>query len=211
LNINRLLVLRDHAEISASAADLGHGGNVSITGSDGLILAVPKEDSDITARAFGGQGGQVNINAKNVLGFSVQQGNFLSNIDATSAAGPQGVVTITNVGDDPNQGLQPDPIAPSTPNLSQVCPGNRDRLTSKFIDSGRGGVVAGISTPLRSNGLWSDLRSRPQSATMPSSVPTIVAAQGWVAGGDRTVVLTSQPANYANSVEQAHAQDCHGR
>jgi large exoprotein involved in heme utilization and adhesion len=75
-----------------------------------------------------------------------------------STFGPQGVVTITTLGNNPNKGLQPEPIAPSAPALSQTCAGNCDRRVSQFIDSGKGGVISSAIDPLRSTNLWTDAR-----------------------------------------------------
>lgn len=108
LNINKLLLLRDRSEISASAATNGNGGNINVFTPTGLILAVPIENSDITASAAGGEGGRIQIRANNVLGFSTQRMDSSSNIAATSSFGAQGIVTVTTLGNDPNKGLQPD-------------------------------------------------------------------------------------------------------
>ena len=219
--IDKMLLLRNQSEISASAAANGNGGNIFISAPAGLILAFPKENSDITASAIGGQGGKININANILLGFSPQRIDRLSNIAATSASGLQGVVTITVLANDPNKGLQSEPIPPGVPNLSRSCPGNTDSpserlrqpLASKLVDSGKGGVISSTSDPLRSNDLWSDPRTTNLAVSSPPSAPTptIEAAQGWVTGRNRTVILTSQPTNPTNSVLNANAQNCYGR
>nr|MBX2865686.1 filamentous hemagglutinin N-terminal domain-containing protein [Leptolyngbyaceae cyanobacterium MAG.088] len=62
LTIDSLLTLRDGSRISATAGSLqtgGDGGNITITVP--FIVAIPTEDSDITANAFEGEGGQVTI------------------------------------------------------------------------------------------------------------------------------------------------------
>ncbi|WP_309739533.1 filamentous hemagglutinin N-terminal domain-containing protein, partial [Chamaesiphon sp. OTE_20_metabat_361] len=146
LNVNKLLLLRNQSEISASAATNGNGGNINIFAPNGLILAVPNENSNITASAAGGQGGKIQIRADNVLGFSTQRTD-LSNITATSTFGPQGIVTITTLGNDPNKGLQPDPIAPNPPTISQTCARSSDKQASTFIDSGKGGMTPSAIEP----------------------------------------------------------------
>jgi filamentous hemagglutinin family protein len=192
LNPDRLLLLRNQSEISASAATNGNGGNISIFTPTGLILAVPIENSDITASAVGGQGGKIKIEAANVLGFSTQRLDSTSNIAATSSSGSQGIVTISRLGNDPTTRLQPEPTAPSAPGLSQACAPTPDRQASQFIDSGKGGVTPMTAEPLRAHQLWSDPRA--PVAKMPLvAVSSIEVAQGWKMGDRRTVVLTSQP------------------
>lgn len=186
------MLLRNQSEISASAATNGNGGNINILAPNGLILSVPRENSDITASAAGGQGGRIQIRAGNVLGFSTQRSDSSSNITATSTFGAQGIVTITTLGNDPNRGLQPDPIVPSAPGLSQTCAGNSQ--ASQFIDSGKGGITPSAIDPLRSDNLWVDARvaNPPIMSPLPSP-PVIEAAQGWKMGSNRTVILTSEP------------------
>lgn len=210
LNVNKLLILRNQSEISASAATNGNGGNINIFAPNGLILAVPNENSDITASAAGGQGGRIQIKADNVLGFSTQRTD-LSNMTATSIFGPQGIVTITTLGNDPNKGLQPDPIAPNPPTLSQTCAGNGDKQASTFIDSGKGGMTPSAIDPLRSSNLWVDTRVANTPVTSPPTSPTIEAAQGWIMGSSRTVILTSQPTKNPEPTIKANAPNCNVR
>jgi filamentous hemagglutinin family protein len=210
LNVNKLLLLRNQSEISASAATNGNGGNINIFAPNGLIIAVPNENSDITASAAGGQGGRIQIQADNVLGFSTQRMDSSSNIAATSTFGPQGIVTVTTLGNDPNKGLEPDPIAPNAPKLSQTCAGSGDNQPSQFIDSGKGGVIPSAKDTLRSNNLWVDSRvpNTPVSS-LPIS-PSIEPAQGWKMGSNRTVVLTSEPTNYSELMLKAATPNCVG-
>ena len=208
LNVSKLLLLRNQSEISASAATNGNGGNINIVAPNGLIISVPRENSDITASAAGGQGGRIQIQADNVLGFSTQRIDT-SNIAATSTFGAQGIVTVTTLGNDPDRGLQPDPIVPSPPTLSQTCAGNRDRQASTFIDSGKGGVTPSASDPLRSSNLWSDPRVVDVPVnTSPLPSPVIVAAQGWKMGSNRTVILTSQSTNYLEQNVRVSVPNC---
>ncbi|MEH1912157.1 MAG: filamentous hemagglutinin N-terminal domain-containing protein [Nostoc sp.] len=61
-----LLLLRHGAQISTTAGTAeagGNGGNINIDVPSGFIVAVPNENSDITANAFTGIGGRVDIRA----------------------------------------------------------------------------------------------------------------------------------------------------
>ncbi|WP_310485330.1 hypothetical protein [Chamaesiphon sp. VAR_48_metabat_403] len=210
LNASKLVLLRNQSEISANAATNGNGGNINIVAPNGLILAVPRENSDITASAASGRGGRIEIKADNVLGFSTQQIDSTSNIAATSTFGAQGIVTITTLGNDPNKGLQPDPIVPSPPGISQTCAG-RSIQASQFIDSGKGGIAPSAIDPLRSNKIWVDTRVANQPVSSPPMPPSLEAARGWKMGSNRTVILTSQPTNYSEPNISSSAPNCGGK
>ncbi|MEM8808478.1 MAG: filamentous hemagglutinin N-terminal domain-containing protein, partial [Cyanobacteria bacterium P01_G01_bin.38] len=71
LQVNDLLFLRGNSRISATAGTAqagGDGGNVDIAAN--LIFAPPDENSDITANAFSGRGGRVEITSDNILGLT---------------------------------------------------------------------------------------------------------------------------------------------
>jgi filamentous hemagglutinin family protein len=224
LTFNRLLLLRNQSEISASAATNGNGGNITINAPKGVIFAVPNENSDILASAIGGKGGIVEVDAKNVLGFSYQSipqsGGYandrFSNIAATSTFGSQGIVTITTLETEPNRGIQPEPVTPGAPNLAQVCPGERNPLASTLMDSGNGGAAPRMRQVLRSEDLWTDGRMSDTVVNTQTAVTSIgqsphfvnEVAQGWIVGNNRTVVLTSQ-ANGSNAVNKPAGLNCY--
>ncbi len=211
LNVNKLILLRNQSEISASAAANGNGGNISLSTPNGLIIAVPIENSDITASAIGGSGGRIQIRADNVLGFSTQKLDLSSNIAATSTFGAQGIVTVTTLGNDPNKKLQPDPIAPSAPTLSQTCASNSPQAVSTFIDSGKGGMTPSASDPISSTSLWVDTRSGNTPVENPPPSIAIDPARGWKMGHNRTVILTSQSTNNAEQNVRASVSNCAGK
>jgi large exoprotein involved in heme utilization and adhesion len=70
-----LLLLRRGAQISTTAGTAqagGNGGNINIDAPSGFIVAVLRENSDITANAFTGSGGRVQINAFGIFGMTVR-------------------------------------------------------------------------------------------------------------------------------------------
>jgi filamentous hemagglutinin family protein len=206
LHVSDLLLLRNQAEVSTSAAANGNGGNIVIQAPEGVVVAVPRENSDITASAIGGQGGTVKINAFSVLGFRTQRLDDFSNIAATSTSGLQGTVAVITLDADPSRGLQPAPIIPGAPSLAQACPTSSNQLAGTLINSGTGGVTPNPDDPLPGSNLWSDGRPTAAAVSWPRSVPTtIIAAQGWTVGRNRTVTLTSQP---ARTVGTAATPDC---
>jgi filamentous hemagglutinin family protein len=188
-----LLFLRNQSEISASAAAGGNGGNVNIQSPNSLIVAIPNENSDITANAIGGQGGRVNVEVFNTFGFS-NSVNFpgLSNITASSAQGAQGTVTINTPGTNPDQGLEPLPIEPRSPDFSASCRPGSTQVTNSLVDSGRGGTPVNPGETLSALSTWSDDRYRSENPPTPSNTSEIIEAQGWVRGKNRTVVLTTR-------------------
>ncbi|HEY9832495.1 MAG TPA: filamentous hemagglutinin N-terminal domain-containing protein, partial [Stenomitos sp.] len=69
LGVQDLLLLRRGSEISTTAGTAqagGDGGNITI--SAGFILGIPRENSDITANAFTGRGGNINITTQGIFG-----------------------------------------------------------------------------------------------------------------------------------------------
>ncbi|MEH2163602.1 MAG: filamentous hemagglutinin N-terminal domain-containing protein [Nostoc sp.] len=91
-----LLLLRRGAQISTSATTEkldGNGGNININSR--FILAVPNENSNISANAFRGKGGNIKINSRGIFG--IQSRAKLtpeSDITASSELGVSGVKNI---------------------------------------------------------------------------------------------------------------------
>ncbi|HEY9833030.1 MAG TPA: filamentous hemagglutinin N-terminal domain-containing protein, partial [Stenomitos sp.] len=69
LQVQDLLLMRHGSRISTTAGTAqagGDGGNIAIDAQ--FIVAVPRENSDITANAFTGQGGNINITTQGIYG-----------------------------------------------------------------------------------------------------------------------------------------------
>ncbi|BBC25485.1 filamentous hemagglutinin N-terminal domain-containing protein [Pseudanabaena sp. ABRG5-3] len=158
INLNsQLIVLRNGSLISTNALGNAIGGNIVIN--TNFLVAVPTENSDITANAANSFGGQIIITAKGVLGF--QTSNFLtplSDITATSALGSQfnGTVEIRSPDTDLSRGLVKLP-ANLTSDKQIVASCERFR-GNEFIVTGRGGVPNDATQPLSSPSIWRDLR-----------------------------------------------------
>ncbi len=176
-----LLVLRHNSQISTSAGTAnkgGDGGNITINALNGFILAAPRENSHITANAFSGSGGKVQINATGIYGLKVLNredlvkmfGKNLANIDfqrlpssitAISQTNPNlsGTVTINTPGVDPNRGLVqlPTNLVDASSQIDNSCkPGSRQRASS-FTITGRGGLPPNPRTePLSSDAVQID-------------------------------------------------------
>lgn len=96
LQLSDNLLMRRGSIISTSAGTAqagGNGGSISI--SSKYIIAFLKENSDITANAFSGNGGRVKINSQGIFGIeSRPKPTPESDITASSQKGISGVVNI---------------------------------------------------------------------------------------------------------------------
>ncbi|NJM46621.1 MAG: filamentous hemagglutinin N-terminal domain-containing protein, partial [Alkalinema sp. RU_4_3] len=107
LQVQDFLLLRQGSTISTTAGTAqagGDGGNITFKGN--FILAIPKENSNISANAFTGRGGNIRIMAQNLLGIQYRpQLTPLSDITVSSTFGSAGSTTIDTPNIDPSRGL----------------------------------------------------------------------------------------------------------
>jgi filamentous hemagglutinin family protein len=217
-----LLILRGGSSITTNARERNiTGGNITID-TDNLV-AVPKENSDISANAEGSFGGRVIINTQGIFGTQFRDAPTpLSDITATSELGPEfnGTVELNTPGIDPNRGLINLPTAPLDTQVSQVCQAGARQNQNSFIITGRGGLPPNPRQVLRSravevdwvtldapaNNLTEDVQNRrtqQQESGEPASqinnnvdnkAPDFVEAQGWVVDNKGVVTLiASEP------------------
>ncbi|MEH2429605.1 MAG: filamentous hemagglutinin N-terminal domain-containing protein [Nostoc sp.] len=96
LDIADLLFLRDRGLISTTAGRSqagGNGGNININSK--FIVAIPKENSDISANAYTGSGGRVQINSQGIFGIEARtKPTEKSDITASSELGVSGITNI---------------------------------------------------------------------------------------------------------------------
>ncbi|WP_208766646.1 hypothetical protein [Nostoc flagelliforme] len=96
LDIADLLLLRAGGFISTTAGRSqagGNGGNININSK--FIVAIPKENSDISANAYTGSGGRVEINSQGIFGIeSRTKPTEKSDITASSQLGISGITNI---------------------------------------------------------------------------------------------------------------------
>jgi large exoprotein involved in heme utilization and adhesion len=209
LQVQDLLLLRRNSEISTTAGiggAGGNGGNITIDAKDGFIVAVPSENSDITANAFTGNGGNIQITVQGIFGTQFREDlTPKSDITASSQFGVNGVVVINTPDVDPSRGLValPTDVVDVSGLIASGCGAPQRIASGQFIVTGRGGLPPSPSEPLRSNTIWNDLRPTTQQAqNLPSAAvatppvsPTkgpLVEAQGWVIGSDGRVILTAE-------------------
>ena len=96
LDIADLLFLRSGGLISTTAGRSqagGNGGNININSK--FIVAIPEENSDISANAYTGSGGRVQINSQGIFGIeSRPKLTEKSDITASSELGISGITNI---------------------------------------------------------------------------------------------------------------------
>ena len=223
-----LLTLLHGSRISTSAGLAqagGNGGNITLNAN--LIAASANDNNDITANAFNGRGGAVNITGQ-LAGISLLSRDELqarlgttnsqnldpsdlptNDITAVSQNAPtlNGQVTVNPPNLDPSRGLIELPTTPidTTNQLSQVCPTNTqqaDRLDS-FIISRRGGLPPNPTDLLSTDNILSEWVTPGESgnanvkAASPPETQAIVEAQGWVRDAQGKVRLVAASASAA--------------
>ncbi|MBD2772789.1 filamentous hemagglutinin N-terminal domain-containing protein [Iningainema tapete] len=194
LQIQDLLLLRNQSRISTNAG--GNGGNITINTPSGFIIAVPQENSDITANAVSGSGGIIKINSLGVFGIEersqqdlarllgtsdpnlLKPENSLTNdITAISATSPilDGQVTINTPDVDPSRGLVQLPEAVvNTPGLiASGCAAFASEGGSSFTVTGRGGLPLSPDQPLSNDVVWSDTRIPATTQQQGAKTPTV--------------------------------------
>jgi filamentous hemagglutinin family protein len=190
-----LLLLRRGSKIATDAGGTaqqgGNGGNITINSK--LIVAIPTENSDITANAVKGRGGNVNIDAQGLFGIQFRpQTTRNSDITASSDFGQNGNVNISTPGTDPGKDSTelPNVTTDASKQISQVCSTNNRQ--NKLTVTGRGGLPPNANDPLTSDVVWQDARaasSQPVVSSAPTPVKLAPPAVGWVFDGKGKVTL----------------------
>ncbi|MCA1991323.1 MAG: S-layer family protein, partial [Coleofasciculus sp. S288] len=196
------ILLRRRSRIATNAGN-STGGNIMID--IDTLVAVPVEDSDITANAQQGVGGRVSITAQGIFGTQFRERvTPESDITATSELGPQfsGIVEIDIRGIDPARGLVelPDAIIDPSDRIATGCPADEG---NSFAVTGRGGLPEDPTATLRGRTLWQDVRNLSEfggqsrmASTMGNEQLTnnnqpIIEAQGWAIDANGQVVLVA--------------------
>lgn len=228
LQVPDALILRDRSRISTTAGTAqsgGDGGNITVNGQ--FIVAVPDENSDISANAFTGRGGNVSINAESVFGIEFRpQLTPLSDITASSTFGTPGVVSINTPDVDPNRGLVqlPTDVTDASRLIAQTCPAGdaTDTQPNEFVVTGRGGLPPTPDEAVNPDAIQVDLVTTTteenasvsqvgwgQGRPVPSSALSIVEADGWQVGANGQVMLVTATDSYAITPVTDRPTPCH--
>ncbi|NER47398.1 MAG: filamentous hemagglutinin N-terminal domain-containing protein, partial [Symploca sp. SIO1A3] len=205
LRLLESLIMRHGSKISTTAGTAqagGDGGNITIYNSNGFIIGVPNEDSDISANAFTGNGGRINITTQGIFGLEFRdKPTPLSDITASSEFGLNGTVEINQLNIDPSQGLSNLPDEPGTPQPLQGCRGGGIQSGGQFISIGRQGLPTNPYESLDSSDIWEDLQPASPLDENPTQPPEqIVEATGWVVTEEGEVILVAQMPPVASRV-----------
>lgn len=221
LEIADLLRMGNGSQISTNAGTAqtgGNGGNITINTPNGFIVATPNHNNDITANAFEGNGGRVNINATSIFGLiplSLEQlsslrpndldpGELATNdITAVSQQNPNlnGTVEIDTLNVDPNRGVINLPVEPVEPELVSGCRPSGTGNQSRFVVTGHGGLPLNPRKVFTSNTPQVDWVTRSHRnkghnnrivvKESISSPKTIVEAIGWFKNSKGEIVLVA--------------------
>ncbi|MEI2581436.1 two-partner secretion domain-containing protein [Scytonema sp. PRP1] len=201
LTVKDFLLLRNQSTISATAGTAqqpGDGGNINIQAPNGFVVAVPNENSDITANAFSGSGGNITINTTGIFGFALRSGTDIArllgttdptqlnpvnlqtnDITAFSQQNPDVSQSVRTVETDFNFELVELPtVVVDTSNLIDTsCGALANREGNQFTVTGRGGLPPTPYEPLTTDVVWSDTRlpattARQDRQQTPSAKPT---------------------------------------
>ncbi|MEM9540383.1 MAG: filamentous hemagglutinin N-terminal domain-containing protein [Cyanobacteria bacterium P01_E01_bin.42] len=125
LTVEDLLMMRNESQISTTAGTAragGNGGNITINAENGFLVGPPQENNDITANAFEGNGGRIDITAQDIFGLEFRDElTENSDITASSEFGLDGTVNINTLDVDPANGLSDLPEQPAEPQVRQGC------------------------------------------------------------------------------------------
>jgi large exoprotein involved in heme utilization and adhesion len=162
-----LILLRNGSSITTNAIGINIlGGNINID-TDNLV-AVPSENSDISANSEDFRGGKVTIRASGIFGIEFrEQVTPLSDITTTGASLEfNGTVDLITPGIDPSRGLAelPTGVVDATDAIATGCPA---REGNSFVVTGRGGLPPNPEQQLDDDAEWLDRRrlTVPQQTT----------------------------------------------
>jgi len=197
IDADAYVLLRSGSFVSTTAGkaqSFGDGGNITIT--TGFVVAALEENSDVTANAFQGQGGRVDITAQGIFGILPQVSlTEFSDITASSEFGLNGVIIINTPDIDPSRGLVklPADTVDASKLVAEGCSANgaiaETERQNNFVVTGRGGLPPGPGdASSTATTTWEDLRSLPTSTAQQAQQsliaqpvqPAIVEAQTWV-------------------------------
>jgi filamentous hemagglutinin family protein len=224
LKLNDFLLLRRRSQISTTAGregTVGNGGNIEID--TPFAIAIPTENSDITANAFEGRGGNINLTAQGIFGIEFRDNRTpFSDITASSEFGIDGIVTIEDPDVDAKRNVEELPETPV--DVSKLVNQNlcKAGVGSEFIITGRGGLPDSPNEALSADAVWEDWRisqegDRSSSAQLPVSLQpiveanpqTITEAQGWIKNSQGKIVLTTDPVASTPSYPIFWAEGCY--
>ncbi|MDV2994983.1 MAG: hypothetical protein N4J56_004637 [Chroococcidiopsis sp. SAG 2025] len=178
LNASKSLRLRNGSQISTSAGGTeqgGNGGNITINSP--LVIANANGNNDITANAFRGSGGRIEINAQSIIGLiqrsrpdllsligtdTPTEPNFLTgsvtnDVAAISLSDPSfsGTISFNTADIDPSRDIVelPTGLVDASALVASGCPSGAE---NRFVVAGRGGLPPAPGDKLSTDALLTD-------------------------------------------------------
>jgi len=235
LQADDLLLLRRNSQISTNAGGTGNGGDIDINSQ--FLVAVPIENSDLTANAVRGRGGNINITTQGIYGQEFRpRPTPLSDITASSDFGVNGVVQINTPDLDPSKGLAtlPGELVDVSELVGSGCEVAASEESSQFVVTGRGGrppnpnetlrqarVLVDLGTPsdsqesaLSTNSPYPRVRSTTDiqhPSSFSNRAAPLVEATGWVMDSQGEVILTDKAPTVTSHSSWLRTSSCEGR
>ena len=199
LDVGDILRFENSGKITASAGtklEGGDGGNVNIDAN--FILAFPTDNNyAITANAFEGKGGNIQITTNSFFG------SEFVDISVSSQFGLDGDVSVEVLEIDPAKGLTQ--LTTQVVDVSQLIAKSclADGKENEFLVTGRGGLPPNPHESLRGEAVlsaeWLNLPQEEARANQikqpakPTTTEEIVEAKAWFVGANGNVILTANP------------------
>jgi filamentous hemagglutinin family protein len=196
LKVGDILLLRQGSSISSTAGTAqagGDGGNITFDGK--FIVAIPNENSNISANAFTGKGGNIQINSQGVFGIeSRPKPTDQSDITASSEQGISGVININQ----PNNSSIQNSFTQLSPNaidtnalIANSCIGRSNkRQENSFTITGSGALRNSPGDVLISDYATGEVRNVEPTSRPWKKGDRIIEAQGLYKLADGRSVLS---------------------
>ncbi|GAA6617543.1 hypothetical protein [Scytonema sp. NUACC26] len=204
LTAQNYLLMRRGSQISATAGTAqagGDGGNITIN--TPFLIAVPNENTDITANAFTGTGGNININAQGIFGIEArpQPSDKTNDITASSDFGLSGSVDINSPDNSSLQNslteLSQNVIDTNALLANSCIVRSQEKQQSSFTITGTGGLPNRPGDASMSNYSTGDVRNITNENTSPhwKKGDPIIEPQGVYRLSDGKLVMSRECQN----------------
>ncbi|NEU77786.1 filamentous hemagglutinin N-terminal domain-containing protein [Nostoc sp. UIC 10630] len=194
------LLLRNNSQISTTAGTAqsgGNGGNIDINSR--FIIAIPKENSDITANAFTGIGGNVEINSQGVFGIeSRPKPTEKSDVTASSELGVAGVISINapDTSSIQNSFTELPPVIDTNALIANSCISRgTKRQENSFTITGSGALTTNRPGVLVSNYTTGEVRSVETTSRPWKKGDAIIEPQGLYRLNNGQLLLSRECSN----------------
>ncbi len=220
LDIRDLLLMRNNSLISAAAFDTANGGNITINNSQGFVIGLPFENSDIIANANQGDGGDIDITTQNIFGLVFRDKNtYKSDITASSKFGLNGQVTVDQLNVNPASGLIELPSTlVGTTGIKAGCAASNG---NNFVVSGKGGLPQNPDDLFSGETTYTDLFDLVPTEKTPSNISEkksdvsinnqsnqIVEATGWIKDAEGNVIFVARIPEHNSQKSVVSSVDC---